>query len=111
MNKVGNAYHGWWGVFCAFVIALYGWGLGFYGLSLYLVALSKAHGWSPATISAAITFYYIVGAFLVMQVGDTIEKRGARVVVVAGIGLMGLGVLGLTVARQPWHLYLAFLLM
>jgi MFS family permease len=104
-------YHGWWVVFCCFAIALYGWGLGFYGLSLYLVALSKAHGWSPATISAAITFYYIVGAFLVMQVGDTIEKRGARIVVLVGVGLMGLGVLGLTVARQPWHLYLAFLLM
>jgi len=104
-------YHGWWVVFCCFTIALYGWGLGFYGLSLYLVALSKAHGWSPATISAAITFYYIAGAFLVMQVGDTIEKRGARIVVLAGVGLMGLGVLGLTVLRQPWHLYLAFLVM
>jgi MFS family permease len=104
-------YHGWWVVFCCFAIALYGWGLGFYGLSLYLVALSKAHGWSPATISAAITFYYIAGAFLVMQVGDTIEKRGARIVVLVGVGLMGLGVLGLTVVQRPWHLYLAFLVM
>src|SRR5260370_694604 len=46
-----------------------------------------------------------------MQVGDTIEKRGARIVVLAGVGLMALGVLGLTVAQQPWHLYLAFLVM
>lgn len=104
-------YHGWWVVFCCFIIALYGWGFGFYGLSLYLVALSKTHGWSPATISAAITFYYVAGAFLVMQVGDTIQKRGARLVVLAGTGLMGLAVLGLTVVRQPWHLYFAFLLM
>lgn len=104
-------YHGWWVVFCAFVIALYGWGLGFYGLSLYLVALTKTHGWSPATISAAITFYYIAGAFLIMQVGDTIEKRGARIVVLAGAGLMGLGVIGLARVNQPWQLYLAFLVM
>ena len=104
-------FHGWWVVFCCFVIALYGWGFGFYGLSLYLVALTKAHGWSPATISAAITFYYVAGAFLVMQVGDTIEKRGARVVVLAGTGLMGLGVLGVTAVRQPWQLYLAFAVM
>jgi len=104
-------FHGWWVVFCCFVIALYGWGFGFYGLSLYLVALTKAHGWSAATISAAITFYYVAGAFLVMQVGDTIEKRGARVVVLTGVGLMGLGVLGFTVVQQPWHLYLVFLVM
>jgi predicted MFS family arabinose efflux permease len=104
-------YHGWWVVFCAFVIALYGWGLGFYGLSLYLVALTKVHGWSPATISAAITFYYIAGAFLIMQVGDTIERHGARIVVLVGVALMGLGVIGLTWANQPWQLYLAFLVM
>ena len=104
-------YHGWWVVFCCFAVALYGWGFGFYGLSLYLVALTKAHGWSPATISAAITFYYVAGAFLVMQVGDTIQRRGARIVVLTGVGLMGLGVLGLTVVQRPWHLYLAFLVM
>lgn len=109
--KVSTAYHGWWVVFCAFVVALYGWGLGFYGLSLYLVALHKAHGWSPATISSAITFYYVVGAFLVMQVGDVIQKRGARLVVTGGTALMGLGVLGLTVIDQPWQLYVAFLIM
>ncbi|TMJ26512.1 MAG: MFS transporter [Alphaproteobacteria bacterium] len=109
--KVSSAYHGWWVVFCAFVIALYGWGLGFYGLSLYLVALHKAHGWSPATISSAITFYYVAGAFLVMQVGDVILKRGARLVVIIGAALIGLGVLALTVIDQPWQLYLAFLLM
>ena len=111
MNKVSTAYHGWWVVFCAFVIALYGWGLGFYGLSLYLVALRKAHGWSPATISSAITFYYVAGAFLVMQVGDVIQKHGARLVVMVGVALMGLGVLGLTIIDQPWQLYLAFAVM
>jgi MFS family permease len=104
-------FHGWWVVFCTFVVALYGWGLGFYGLSLYLVALHKAHGWSPATISSAITFYYVAGAFLVMQVGDVIQKRGARPVVIGGAALMGLGVLGLTVIDQPWQLYLAMAVM
>src|ERR1700722_10910454 len=107
MNKVSNAYHGWWVVFCAFVIALYGWGFGFYGLSLYLVALHKTHGWSPATISSAIAFYYLAGALLVMQVGDTIQKRGARIVVLTGVGLMGLSVVGLAFIREPWQLYVA----
>ncbi len=104
-------YHGWWVVFCSFVIALYGWGLGFYGLSLYLVAVTKIHGWSPAVISSAITFYYLAGAFLVMQVGDVIHRHGARIVVLTGAGLMGLGVLGLTVVDRPWQLYIAFLVM
>jgi predicted MFS family arabinose efflux permease len=110
-NKAGGFYHGWWVVICCFVIALYGWGLGFYGLSLYMVALQKLHGWSAATISAAITAYYICGAFLVMQVGDLIQRRGGRIVVIAGTGLMGLGVIGLTFLKEPWHLYAAFAVM
>ena len=104
-------YHGWWVVFCCFVIALYGWGFGFYGLSLYLVALQKLHGWSPATISTVVTFYYVAGAFLVMQVGDVIQKRGGRVVVVVGSGLMSLGVAGITLVREPWQLFVAFAVM
>jgi MFS family permease len=105
-NKVSR-YHGWWVVLCAFTIALYGWGFGFYGLALYLVALNKAWGWSPAEISSAITFYYVAGAFLVMQVGDLIQKRGARPVVLGGSALMALGVAGLTQVRSLWQLYLA----
>jgi MFS family permease len=111
MNNKSGRYHGWWVVFCCFVVALYGWGFGFYGLSLYVVALNRAWGWSPATVSTAITFYYVVGAFLVMQTGDLIHRVGARIVVMAGLGLMVLGVIGLTWVREPWQLYLAFSVM
>jgi predicted MFS family arabinose efflux permease len=104
-------YHGWWVVFCAFTVALYGWGFGFYGLSLYLVALQKTCGWSPAAISAGITFYYVLGAFAVMQVGDAIQRIGARTIVLGGTLLMALGVTFLTILREPWQLYLAFLVM
>jgi MFS family permease len=109
-NKVPR-YHGWWVVLACFTIALYGWGFGFYGLALYLVALNKAWGWSPAQISSAITFYYIAGAFLVMQVGDVIQKRGARSVVLSGSAMMALGVVGLTLAREFWQLYVAIAIM
>jgi len=111
MQNKSRHYHGWWVVFCCFAIALYGWGFGFYGLSLYLVALQKLHGWSPATISAVVTFYYVAGSFLVMQVGDLIQRRGGRVVVMTGALLMCAGVSAVTLVREPWQLYLAFAIM
>ena len=46
-----------------------------------------------------------------MQVGDVIVKRGSRIVVIGGAGLMGLGVVGLTFIHEPWHLYLALAVM
>src|SRR5579883_791602 len=108
MENKSHRYHGWSVVLCCFVVALYGWGFGFYGLSLYLVALQKLHGWTPATISAAVTFFYVAGAFLVMQVGDVIQKQGGRIVVMVGAALMSLGVCAITLVREPWQLYLAF---
>ncbi len=111
MDKNQTRYHGWWVVLCSFIIAFYGWGFGFYGLSLYLVALHRAWNWSPAEIASAITFYYIAGAFLVMQVGDVIQKRGARTVVLAGSALMALGVAGLAYVHELWQFYIAVAVM
>jgi hypothetical protein len=54
---VPRLYHGWLVVGAAFVVAVFGWGLGFYGPGIYLVALQGRFGWSAATISSAITTY------------------------------------------------------
>lgn len=104
-------YHGWLVVFCAFCVALFGWGLGFYGAGIYLATLKAQQGWSTATISTAITAYYLCGALLIGFVGNAMERYGARPVVLAGTAAMGLGVAGLSMVTQPWHVYPAFLVM
>ena len=37
----------------AFLMAVYAWGLGFYGLSVYVQFLGGPHGWSQTLLSAA----------------------------------------------------------
>jgi hypothetical protein len=56
---------GWRVVWIAFVVAVFGWGIGFYGPAVYLPALHQARGWSISTISAAITAHYLVSAALI----------------------------------------------
>jgi|SRR5579871_3670199 len=104
-------FHGWYVVLCCFGMALFGWGLGFYGPSVYLVRLREAHGWSAGAISAALTFYNLVMAALVMQVGDTIARWGARRVVMTGSLALGLGAACLPVVTALWQLYLVLLVM
>jgi hypothetical protein len=55
-------YHGWLVVAAAFFVALYGFGLGFYGPGIYLVALKALHGWPTRELSSAVTAYYVLGA-------------------------------------------------
>ena len=44
MMRPKRLYHGWLVVGAAFVVALFGWGIGFYGPGIYLMALQERHG-------------------------------------------------------------------
>lgn len=105
-------YHGWLVVAAAFLIALFAFGLGFYGPGVYLVALNARHGWPVAALVPAITAYYALGAILLFfWVGPLFERCGARRVVAAGVLAMAGGLLLLTVVSRPWQVYAAFAVM
>ncbi len=106
-----RVFHGWYVVACAFLLATWGWGLAFYALGVYLVALQAAHGWSASAISSAITVFYLAGAGLIALLGRTIARFGAVGTVLTGIVAMAAGVTSLTVITTLWQLYVAFLLM
>jgi MFS family permease len=104
-------FFGWKVVLVAFVVALFSWGLSFYGLGIYLVVLHQQHGWPIALISFAITTYYVVAAGLIVFVGDAFDRFGPRAVVLSAMVALGLSILLLPALSQPWQLYAAFALM
>ena len=104
-------YHGWLVVGAAFLIAFFGWGIGFYGPGIYLVALRERHGWATADIASAITMYYLLGATLILFAGGVFERFGARRVVSAGATAMAGGALLLAFVSRTWHVYAAFAVM
>jgi MFS family permease len=104
-------FYGWNVVGATFAMALFSFGLGFYGLTIYLATLQRLHGWSASAVSAPVTVYYVAGALLTAVIGDVYERLGPRVVVAAGAVAMAAGVAALGVVTQPWQLYPAFLVM
>lgn len=102
-------YRGWLVVAGAFLVAMFGFGLGFYGPGIYLVALKARHGWSTRELSSAITMYYVFGAgLLFFVVGPLFDRWGARIVVTIGTVAMACGVAALTLLTRPWQIYAAF---
>jgi MFS family permease len=94
------------------LIALFGFGLGFYGPGIYLVALKARYGWSIAELSSIITTYYVLGAsFLFCGIGALFELYGARKVLIVGIAALGIGLVLLTWITRLWQVYMAFALM
>ena len=99
-------------VAAAFLVALFGFGLGFYGPGIYLVALKARHGWSIEELSSVITAYYVLGASLLFfGVGSLFERYGARKVLTVGIVAMSMGLILLTRVARLWQVYAAFTLM
>jgi hypothetical protein len=107
-SRASGLYHGWLVVAAAFLVALFGFGLGFYGPGIYLVVLKARHGWSIAELSSVITTYYVLGAsFLFFGVGSLFERYGARKVLTVGIFAMGIGLVLLTWVARLSEVYAA----
>jgi MFS family permease len=106
-----RGFYGWNIVAATAVMALFSFGLGFYGLSVYVATLQRQHGWSASTVSAPVTVYYLAGALLTASIGDLYERWGPRAVVAGGAVAMAVGIAAVGSLVQPWQLYPAFLVM
>lgn len=102
--------HGSRVVWTAFVVAVFDWGVGFYGPGVYLVALHRAHGWPIATISLAITAHFLAGALLITALPDVHRRFGAAATTVGGAVVAAAGAIAWTNAREVWQLVPALLL-
>jgi MFS family permease len=107
--SAAKLYRGWLVAAAAFLVAMFGFGLGFYGPGIYLVALEARYGWSIEDLSAAITVYYVLGAALLFSVvGSLFERWGARAVVTIGAGAMACGIVSLALTTRLWQVYAGF---
>jgi len=100
-------YDGWRIVVVCFLLATFGWGLGFYGQSVYVAELQRLHGWPASLISSGTTFFYLFGALLVAFISEAIKAFGPRNCLIVGTMVMAVGGIAIGMVREPWQLYLA----
>lgn len=89
---------------------MFGFGVGFYGPGIYLVALHRSHGWPIATISLAVTAHFLAGALLITVLPDVYRRFGTATTTVSGAVLAAAGAIAWTNARELWQLVPALLL-
>ena len=88
-----------------FVMAILAWGTVFYGHSVYMDALMRAHGWSSSLISSAVLVFWLASLPGTLSVGVLVDRYGPPIVVAIGGLCIGGGLLGLAWLNQPWHLF------
>jgi predicted MFS family arabinose efflux permease len=107
IDETSIRYEGWRIVLVCFLLANFGWGLGFYGQSVYVAELHRLRGWPASLISSGTTFFYLSGAALVAFVSEAIKAFGPRKCLIAGTFAMAAAAVAIGQVREPWQLYAA----
>ena len=109
--RTRTVFFGWWVAWTGFLMALFAWGLGFYGPGVYLAWLTEGRGWAVEEVSAAITFYYVISAAIVFVSGDLYGRLGHRAACLLGTAALALGALAVPLLDAPWQVFAAFAVM
>src|ERR1700756_5334948 len=104
-------FYGWRVVAACFVIACFSWGLGLFGSSVYLQAVTAEHGWSISEVSSAITTFLLISAAGQSALGRSIARHGPRPALLVGTMCMCIGVASIGLVGWPWQLYPCFALL
>jgi hypothetical protein len=104
-----SLFWGWRVVAAAFTLAVFGWGLGFYGPPIYLQTVRETRGWSLVLVSAAVTLHYLFGAIVVANLPRLYRRFGIPTITKCGAVVLATGIVGWGFAEQPWQLFAATL--
>ena len=105
-----RSFFGWRVTWAAFIVAVFGWGLGFYGPPIYLYAVQAQRGWPLELVSAAVTAHYLIGAVFVANLPAFHRRFGLPAVTALGATCLATGLLGWALAQTPFQLFLVTVL-
>jgi hypothetical protein len=91
-------------------VAVFSWGIGFYGPSVFLHVLHSQRRWPVSAISAAITAHYLVSAAIVVRLPELHRRFGMAAMTRAATGATDVGLLGWAFAAASWQLFAAAIL-
>jgi MFS family permease len=103
-----GVFRGWYVVAGVFVMLTVAAGIGFYGLSVYLRALTVEQGFSVGAVSGATAGFFVVGGVVGLPVAAWTARRDPRPLIALGAVACGLSLLLLPRLTEAWQLYLVY---
>lgn len=101
-------FDGWTVVAAVFVLFMTSAGLGFYGLAIYLDAITDEQGFSTSSVSVATSMFFLVSALVGRVIARPIEAGHIRRLVVTGGVLGGLSLAAIGQVTAVWQLYIVY---
>jgi MFS family permease len=107
-KRFPKIFPGWWIVVSGGIIALWGEGFRFYGFPALFKPIASELGFSRAVTSIAASIGRFEGAFEAPIGGWITDKFGAKWIVLAGVFLLGLGLVLMNYVNSLWMFYLVW---
>jgi hypothetical protein len=107
VRATAATFYGWRVVAAVFILAIFGWGVGFYGPPIYLHAVREARGWSLVMVSTAVTVHFLIGVVVIANLPMLYKHFGVPNVTKAGSIALAAGIAGWALAWEPWQLFVA----
>jgi len=104
-------FYGWWIVLASTLVLFVSSGIGFYGHGVILDPMRTLHGWSKATISSAVTLYFLTSGITGLIIGRQIDRYGPKWFLIMGSLTIGIGFVILSQINAVWQLYTIYFLM
>jgi MFS family permease len=101
---------GWIVVGAAFVVLMTNAGLAFYGLAVYLEALTSEQGFDTGSVSAATSVFFVVAGLVGRSVGRFIERHDPRWPIAAGTLLCAASLVLLGRVTEVWQTFAVYVL-
>ena len=102
-----GTFYGWRVVGAAFVLAAFGWGIGFYGPPVFLRVVCDKTGWPVALVSSAVTAHFLIGALVGARLPALHRWLGIPATTKIAVLCLAIGVLAWAVVIAPWQLFVA----
>jgi len=103
-------FFGWKVVGATFVVAMFSFGVGFFGPAVILQTLHSTRGWAISTISASISTHFLFSALIGLYLPTIHARLGLGEATCAGCVSSGIGLVAWATAWEPWQLFPAALL-
>lgn len=101
-------FYGWNIVAAGFCFDLLGYGVVTVAFGVFFPVMASSLGWSLGLLSGVLLIQAVAVALLSPGAGVIVDRRGPRLMMLAGALCLGLGAASLALVRQPWQFYILF---
>ena len=103
LDRYKNMFFGWKTVFAGAVIACWGYGSWYYGMSALFTPLIQEYGWTRAQLSLAFSMRSLEGGLEGPFGGMLIDKYGERKITIISTIIACTGLIALLYVRELWQ--------